>query len=98
MTAPASRRARRTAPILPHRSSAGLIVLGRHGAGRTLHLLGNVAHQVSPHAAVPVLLAEPPEPPEPPHRDAGATHGRHRAHVDGDPGDTHPATGSPRRT
>jgi nucleotide-binding universal stress UspA family protein len=73
---------------------AEVIVLGRHGAGRTLHLLGNVAHQVSRNATVPVLLAEPPEPP---HRHAGA-HGRHRAPIDGEPRDTHFATGPPRRT
>ncbi len=74
---------------------AAVIVLGRHGAGRTLHLLGNVAHQVSRHAAVPVLLAEPPEPP---HRHRGVAHGRHRVHVDEEPGHTHPAPGSARRT
>lgn len=55
---------------------AAVIVLGRHGAGRTAHLLGSVAHQVSRHAHIPVLLADPSEPP---HRHAGAAHGRHRA-------------------
>jgi nucleotide-binding universal stress UspA family protein len=74
---------------------AAVIVLGRRGAGRTVHLLGNVAHQISRHAAVPVLLADPPERP---HRHAGVAHGRHRAHIDGEPGDTHPETRSPRRT
>ncbi|PVZ06370.1 universal stress protein [Actinomycetospora cinnamomea] len=63
-----------------------VIVLGRHGAGRTVHLLGNVAHQVSRHSPVPVVLAEPPEPP---HRHAGA-HGRHRAHAGGELPEPHP--------
>ncbi|GAA4880426.1 universal stress protein [Actinomycetospora straminea] len=40
---------------------AALIVLGRHGAGGTPHLLGDVAHRVSRHAAIPVLLAERPD-------------------------------------
>lgn len=37
---------------------AAMIVLGRHGAGLTPHLLGDVAARVSRHAAVPVLLAD----------------------------------------
>jgi hypothetical protein len=54
-----------------------------------------VAHQISRHAAVPVLLAGPPEPP---HRHAESAHGRHRVRADGPPGGPRPVPGPPRRT
>lgn len=43
-----------------HDSRAGLIVVGRHGAGqRPELLLGSTAHQVAERAVVPVLIVPP---------------------------------------